>query len=199
MSFNELAATNTKFKFIINDEPYQDYLPVFTYKIFDNYKILGVFASKAQAYSYYDYYAGDFVNETATLDNFLSLSKYFLIDQADTMDSNCMTSLGRTNESTKDFKNEVYASYYNRTANAVKMWITTWGTQNICPGDRVEVLFGQGVSSGNLATCQYSGKWLVEKTIQSFGKTNRMKILLMRNGLDTDKATSLLEATKVAT
>jgi hypothetical protein len=199
MSFNELAAGSTQFKFIINDDPYQDYIPVFTYKIFDNYKILGVFASKEQDYSYYDYYAGQFVNATATLDNFLSLSKYFLIDQSDTTDSNCMTGLGRTNESTKDFKNEVYASYYGRTANMVKMWITTWGINNICPGDRVQVLFGQGVASGNLATCQYSGNWLVEKLIHSYGKTHRMKVLLMRNGLDTDQDCTLIKAQKEAT
>jgi hypothetical protein len=193
-SHNELVNESTKYKFVINDDPVKDYIPVSKYKIFDNYKILNVFGGKEQAYSYFDYYNSQFVDTSADLSNFLSLSKYFLIDGSDTEDSNSVTGLGRTNESTEDFKNEVYAAYYGRVANSVKMWITTWGIPNICPGDRVEILFPQGTSAGALASYQYNGYWLVERIVHSFGATHTMNVLLSSNGVTTDTATTLMPA-----
>ena len=195
-SYNELAAEGVKYKFMIGDSSVQDFIPVFSYKIYDNYKIFGVFASKKQEYSYFDYYNNAFVEAEETPDNFMSLSDYFLIDNSDTEDNNSIGNLGRSNELTTDFKNEVCASYYGRLNNMVKMWITTWGISNICPGDRVQVLFAQGVASGSIASYQYSGYYLVERIVHSFGDTHRMKVLLSRNGLDTDKYTTLMQATK---
>lgn len=194
-SLGELVATQQPVaKFIINDEPFEDYLPVYEYEIFDNYKIFGIMGSKRQEYGYYDYYNSRWINASEQAESLLSLSEYFMIDGSDGLFSDTITELGRNHEFTRDHRGAVRRVYHDRLMGLVKMWILVWGNATIMPGDLVQILFGQGVDSGNIATYQYSGYWLVERVVNMFGDTFRTKLLLTRNGLDTDVDTSLLKA-----
>lgn len=197
-TLEDLYKGNVIYKFIINDEPVQDFFPVLDYEIIDNYKFLGIFGAKAQKYSYFDYYGSQFVNSEVTVGDYYSLTDFFLIDGGDSLDSTPYQDIGRNNELTRDFHNFVKAKYYSRLNNLVKMWIYTWGLSNIVPGDIVKVLFAQGKESGNLQGYQFSGYWLVERVVHMLGDTHRMRLLLTRNGVDTDKGadTSLLQATR---
>jgi hypothetical protein len=183
-------------KFIVNDEPYKDYNPVVDYSIYDNYKMIGIFGSKKQEYGYYDYYTSKFVINNETYSDFFSLSKYLMIDGNDSEESNGLFDLGRNNEFTNNFKENVRSSYHNRLVDLVKMWIVTTGNPNIVPGHLIQLLFGSGLHAGNPASYQYSGYWLVEKVVHTFDDAFRTKLLLTRGGVDTDINTTLLPATK---
>jgi hypothetical protein len=194
-SLQELCKAAVKYSFIINDERMENFLPVFDYSIFDNYKIFGLFGAQQKGFNYFSYDDGEYKSETTNLDNFLSMADYFAIDAGDTVDSTTPY-FGRTNEFTGDFTGRANANYHKRVSELVKMWILTWGLPNVAPGDIVRVLFGQGVATGELFSYQYSGYWLVERVVHLIGSTHRTRLLLTRNGLDTDKDTTLLKASK---
>jgi hypothetical protein len=195
-SLYELVKQSVSYKFLVKPTQYKDMLPVFNYSIFDYYKIHEVFASKKQSYSYFDYDTSTFIQAEENAQNFESLSDYYLIDRNDSEGSNALTDTGRSNDFTKDFKGMVRSSFSNRLMDLVKMWITTRGLQNIVPGQTIQLIFPHGMESGNLYSYQYSGYWLVEKVVHNIGDTFLTKLLLTRNGLDTDKATTLLKSTK---
>lgn len=195
-SLKELYAGQVKYKFIVNDNPVQDYLPIVDYEIIDNYKLFGMFGSRRQSFGYYDYYASRFIEGYLEANDFYSLADYHLIDSNDTLDSARVQKVGRSSEFTPDFKNVVKYNFHNRLNDLLKMWVYTWGVPNICPGDVVQVLFGQGQVAGELQSYQYSGYWLVERVVHMFGSSHRMRLLLTRNGIDTDKDTTLLKAAR---
>ena len=195
----ELISQPIKHKFIVSPEGQDDNLPIFNYSIYDYYKLHEVFASKKQNYSYFDYDTSQFVSGEEDVQDYLSLSDYWLIDRGDDENSNTLLDLGRSNEFTSDFKGRVKSSYSNRLMNLVKMWITTVGISNAVPGSVVQVLFPHGFSNGELYSFQYSGYWLVERVTHNIGDVFMTKLLLTRNGLDTDKITSLLKSEKTRT
>lgn len=194
----ELMQNAPEYSFIVDQDAVEDYKPILDYTIYDNYKVLGIFGSKKQGYSYFDYYNDAYVEgEEQAVDSF-SLSDYFLIDKGDSEDSHMISNTGRSNEFTLDFEGKVKSNYHNRLANLVNMWITTWGLPNIVPGTVVKVLFPQGLvtTPEYMFSYQYSGYWLVERVVHSFVETFRTRLLLTRQGMDTDKDTSLLAATR---
>ena len=182
-------------KFIVAPEGAEDQLPIFHYAIFDYYKLHEVFASKKQDYSYFDYDTSEFIDAQEDVQDYLSLSDYWLIDRDDDENSNSIQDLGRSNDFTANFKGRVRSSFANRQMNLVKMWITTIGLSNMTPGKVVQVFFPHGADAGNLYSYQYSGYWLVERVVHNIGDTFMTKLLLTRNGLDTDKETTLLKST----
>jgi len=183
-------------RYVVADEPYEDYLPVFDYEIFDNYKMLRIFGSKKQEYQYFDYYNTEFVTSEEVYSDVYSLSKYFLIDSNDPETSDNMSDFGVNNDFTRDYKGNVRSSYHARIMSLVKMWITVWGNPDIAPGHLILLLFAQGLQTGSPESYQYSGYWLVEKVVHSFGDTFRTKLLITRNGIDTNLDTTLLVAGK---
>ena len=197
-SLSEMIEAPVKYKFILSGSPSEGRYPIFNYSMFDNYKIYGVFASRYQNYSYFDYDTSEYINNSETVMDYNSLSDYYLMDQEDAPENdhgNKMQDTGRSNDFTSDFKGYVKGSYGNRLINLVKMWITTEGLPNIIPGEIISIFFPHGVSTDNLYAYQYSGYWLVEKVVHNCGDTFYTKLLLTRHGLDTDKGTSLLQAT----
>lgn len=196
-TLKDLFKQGIKYKFIVNNNPVEDFYPAFDYEIFDNYKIFGTFGSKKQTYYYFDYFTSEFKTGEIEATEMYSLSDYFLIDSDDIQDSNSIDTLGRNTESDEDFKYFAKGKLFNRLNCLAKMWITTWGIPNIAPGDLVQVLFAQGKEIGSLQSYQYSGYWMVERAVHSFAGTHRTKLLLTRNGVDTDKGTTLLRATDV--
>jgi hypothetical protein len=193
-SMEDLFRANVKYKFIVNDVPVKDYFPIVDYEVMDNYKLFGIFGGKQQDYSYFDYYNSQFVQSNIDAQSFFSLTDYFLIDGDDIVQGDTIQETGSSNEFTRDFQNIVKANYYRRLNSLVKMWVMTWGLPNIAPGDVVQVLFAQGQVSGSLQSYQFSGYWLVERVVHMFSDTHRMRLLLTRNGVDTDRPTTLLKA-----
>lgn len=195
-SLDELISSAVSYKFILSDRPYEDRYPIYNYSIIDNYKIHNVFSSRHQDYSYFNYDTSTFTTGEQDVQDYLSTTDYFLIDQNDNDSSNYLWQTGRSNEFTSDFAGPVKNSFYDRTNNLVKLWITTKGIPNICPGETVEVFFPQGAVGDSLYSYQYSGYWLVERVVQMIGDTYLTKLLLTRTGLDTDKKNTLVKATK---
>jgi hypothetical protein len=192
-TLDELIAKKRIYKFIVNQEAIEDNIPVLSYSIFDNYKMFGLFSSKKQAYGYFDYTNSEYVTgENDALDS-LALSKCFLIDKDDSETSDRIINTGTNSDFTNNFTGLTNNNYKNRLNGLLKMWITTPGMANLTPGQTVQVAFGRG--TGMIEEYQYSGYWLVERIVHSFGDTYLSNILLTRNGVDTREKTTLLEAT----
>jgi len=193
-SLEDMTQSNPLYNFIVNDEPFNDYIPVMDYKIIDNYNVLGVEGIKIQEYGYFDYENSQFVIKQDTYQDFFSLSDYLMVDVDDSGNSQTIFDTGRANDFSPNFVGRVRSEYYTRLNNLTKIWITTWGLPNIIPGNVVKLLFAQGVVAGSLATYQYSGYWMVQRVVHTFGKTYLTKLLLTRAGVDTDQSTSLVKA-----
>lgn len=192
-SISEMIENKPSYKFILNAYQNQDQYPVFNYYVYDNYKLYGTFASKAQGYSYFDYENSKFTEFTESVTDYEVLSDYYLIDKSDSVDSNSINNTGRSNDFTPDFQGYVKGSYGNRINSLVKMWITTQGLANITPGQVIQMFFPQ--SAINIYDYQYSGYWLVERVVHNVGGSIFLtKLLLTRAGVDTDKGTTLLKA-----
>jgi len=185
---------SVKYQFVVNDTALEGYYPIYDYNLQDNYMLYGLFGAKARSNGYFDYNSSEFVETRSTIQEYLSLTDYFLVDNADSEDSNGSFCHGRSNEFTEDFKGRSKGDYFSQLTDLVKMSILTQGLPNIAPGVVVKIFFPQGVSTGNVYGYQYSGYWLVEKVIHTFGDTFRTRLLLTRNGVDTDKDTSLVVA-----
>lgn len=195
-SLPEMIGDDISYKFILNDTPYQDQRPIFEYYIFDNYKLYGIFGTREQDASYFDYANSRYVRYTESVQNYLSLSDFYMIDKSDSTDNNELNDTGRSTDFTADFKGKVKSEYGTRLISLVQMWITTQGIPNAVPGQTVQIFFPHGAESDSLYSYQYSGYWLIERVVHNLGDAFLTKLLLTRHGLDTDKATSLLTATK---
>jgi len=194
-SISEMMADEVSYKFILNDTKFQDQLPIFAYYIFDNYKLYGVFGTRKQDASYYDYTNSQYTSYSENVTDYYSMSDFYAIDKSDSSDNNEINDTGRSNDFTLDFKGKVKGEYGNRLASLVQMWITTQGLPNAVPGQTVQIFFPHGAASDNLYSYQYSGYWLIERVVHNLGDAFITKLLLTRQGLDTDKNTSLLSAT----
>lgn len=193
-SISEMGKDPILYKFILSDKEYEDWLPIYKYDIYDNCKIYGSFASKKQGYGYFNYDTSTYVTGTETATDLTSLTDYFLIDKNDTEYSNTLIDNGRTNEFTSDFKGKVRSSYHNRLMGLSKMWITTKGISAIQPGETVGIFFPYANASKDLYSYQYSGFWLIERVVHNIGSTFLTKLLLTRNGLDTNIKNTLVKA-----
>jgi len=193
-SLEDMSQSDPTYKFIINDEPYKDYRAVSDYRIYDNYNVLGTKGVREQNYGYFDYEVGQWVAAQDNYRDFFSLSDYIASDIQDPGEGQAIFDTGRTNEFSWNFLGRVRSEFYTRINDLTKLWITTWGIPNIVPGEVCKVLFAQGLMNGNLATYQYSGYWMIERVVHTFGDTFITKLLLTRAGIDTDQYTSLTPA-----
>jgi len=195
-SLEEMIAGPIVWKFLYRDIPdvENDLRPIFEYKVYDNGRAFGIFGSKEQAYSYFDYSTGTYVSEdTGDIElEYPSLSEKFLIDKEDPTDS-ISFHLGRSNDFTQTFRGRAVGQHYRRLNGLVNLWITTWGIQNAAPGDVVKLYFPEPDREDAALASQYSGLWLVRKVIHSMGYSFFTRLLLSRCGVDVDDNTSLLE------
>ena len=194
---SELHATPIRYKLIVGHKHYEDYVPVVDYKIFDNSQIVTDFGALNQSYSYYDYSSGEIVNSSVDISDCPSLSELFLVDKDNTNESVNMSKLGRSNSFTPNFKGKIRNDYFDRLTNLIQMWASTWGLENISPGDIVKVVFSEALDRANLFIYEHSGYWMVKRVVHIIGQSFMTNLLLTRCGIDTELATGLLEATKV--
>ena len=155
----------------------------------------GAFGNQTQEYTYFNWNTGTFIFNTLNVQDYYSLSDYFLIDKSDLTTSNEMSASGRTNDFDGEFQGWAEGSYTNRLIDLVKMWITTQGLPNAVPGQTVQIFFPQGAASDNLYAYQFQGFWLIEEVVHNCGDMFITKLLLTRQGVDTNNSTSLLPAT----
>ena len=106
-----------------------------------------------------------------------------------------MSASGRTNDFDGEFQGWAEGSYANRLVDLVQMWITTQGLPNALPGQTVQIFFPQGAASNNLYSYMAQGFYLVKSVVHNCGSIFTTKLLLTRQGVDTNVSTSLLPAT----
>ena len=185
-----------KYQFVINDEAIQGHYPIYDYNLQDNYMLCGLFGAKVRSNGYFDYNSSEFKETENTIQEYLSLTDYFLVDSEDSEHSSGNLFHGRSNEFTEDFEGRSKGDYFSQLTDLVKMSALTQGLPNMTPGMVVKIFFPQGALVGNIYGYQYSGYWLVEKVVHTFDDTFRTRMLLTRNGVDTDKDTSLIPASR---
>jgi len=159
------------------------YYPVFGYRILDNYKTIGIYGLKSSKYTYFDYDNSEFTWGSIDIQEYPSLTDYFMVDQNDP-DTSLDPSTGQSNSFTSDFRGKVLNKYFKDLTDLVKLEIVTWGLEDLCPGDIVKVKFGYPPVVDYTMSLVYQGFWLVERVIHVLGPSYMMKVLLTRNGID---------------
>lgn len=195
-NIGELNLAPIQHKVIIGYKHCEDYIPVVDFEVFDNSQVITDFGALSQLYSYFDYTNGRLVESSASTLDCPSLSELFLVDK-DNTSQNKMINLGRSNSFTSNFKGRVEGNFFDRLNGLIQMWISTWGLENVSPGDIVKVVFSEALERANLFIYQHSGYWMVKRVVHIIGQSFMTNLLLSRCGIDTDLSTSLLEATKV--
>ena len=199
----DFYSQRVKYNYINTFDPQQDEdsgevrYPIFEYKAYDNYKVIGDL--KRQDYSYFDYDNSEFKvdsidvkDNVVSQDDYYSLTKYFLIDKDDVEDSGVGIAAGRGNDFSPNFKGRIKGNYYKRLNSLSKFWITSLGLEDIYPGDIVRIQFLDDPSM--MMSYQYHGFWMVERVIHMIGYQFATRLLLTRSGMNTMETTSLLEA-----
>ena len=203
-SYSDLLNDGIKWQFAFGDSLYQDVFPIYNYEIVDNYKYLQSLGTNQQSYVYFDYETSKWVNETLNIADVESLTPYFMIDSNDSLTDHQYTELGMSNSLTEDFHGKVNSVYETRVNSLTKIWVTTSGNYtdangntffDIRPGDLLQLEVPSDPSQA--FNYQYSGYWLIERIILSFGSTLQMKMLLTRGGVTTSTQTTLLKATNI--
>jgi hypothetical protein len=210
-SLNDLLLALPKYKFILSPNPIraqltntsemETFLPITDYRVIDNYKLLGVSGCKQQDYMYYDYYNSGFKKSSILArggsNPYISLTNHFLIDEEDvTTESKSIDSCGRSNDFTRDFKGLATNTLHKRITDLSKIWITTYGIDDIFPGDIVEIVRFPNlvIDVSHPGASIYTGYYLVERVVHVIGHNYVTRLLLTRNGINTILPTSLMKA-----
>lgn len=195
-NWNELVRESVKYRYIYGDKPSKpNVLNVFNCKSYDNYGVFGSLGLKNQKYSYFDYWDSEFKENSVNLDNMQSLTKYHLIDNMDTDESE-MIYYGRNSEASVNFEERATSILYNKAQNLSKMWVDTYGNAKIQPGEIIQIEFGHNINE-DPTNYQYSGLWMIERVIHILEKSFFTRLLLTRNGVDTERITTLMKAKNV--
>lgn len=195
-SIDEILLSDITYRFMVGATPFEGFYPVSEYRIFDNSPFRSFFCSRTADYRYFDFLRGQYVSSTSIdLEDCPSLSEYYLVDKEDdTNMSVCF--LGRSNDFTSNFSGRVGQKFHDALTNSIYMWISTWGIEDISPGDIVQVLFSESFSRGKSFVYQHSGFWMVKRVVHILGNSFLTNLLLVRCGVDTDVETSLTQATE---
>jgi len=181
-------------KYIVGAQPYEDFMPVSEFRIFDNSGLLTSLLGKQETYNYFNYETGEYTSGSTAIEDCPSLSEYYLIDKDSDVAIESIRSMGSSNEFTSDFQGESRNRYYKHVTGFIHMWISSWGTENISPGDIVHLHFADAFSQGNLSVYQHSGLWMVKRVVHVLTNSYMTNLLLTRCGIDTDMNTTLLPA-----
>lgn len=192
-SLDELLSTPVGYKFLIGSQPYQDFFPVSHYRVFDNSQLFADIAGQFEAYSYFNWDTGQYVERRVLITECPALPEFFLVDSDNENDSFLYTCTGRSNSFTDDFQGRVQNDFFRRVNSNVSLWVSTWGIEKISPGDIVQVVFSEALERNDLASYQHSGVWMVKRVVHIVGASFISNLELVRCGVDTDIATSLLE------
>jgi hypothetical protein len=184
-SLDNLFSGPTKYNFIVGEEPMEDHFPILETSVIDNSTFLSSFGSSDQNYGYFDFEQGKFVSGSVSIDDCPSISEYFLVHKNSCSTGQPFYKLGRENDFQDCFSGKIKNTYYSRMSNLIHMWATTWGLENIAPGDIVRVVFGEELKRGKMYVYQHSGYWMVKRVVHLIDTTFCTKLLLTRGGIDT--------------
>ena len=204
----DFAAAGPKYNFLLGTTVYQDtasnttYYPVVQYKIFENYKALGVLGTRRHESEYFDWATSQFVRNTYDiigndneLDDYFSFTEYHQIDQDDPADANLgVKDTGRSNAFTSDFAGKTMNQFHRNITDLQKIWINVLGLENIYPGDVVLIEYVE--QKLPQLSYQHQGYWMVERVVHLVGHAFMTKLLLTRNGSNSAIETRLLPASK---
>ena len=196
LSHQDMMASPAKYKFMVRDDAFEDYLPILDYQIEDNYGLCGLFGARNQEVEYVDYYSTTKKTDTYPLTGLPTLTDYYLVDGNDSTGSDSLQNNGRSNDFTPNFQGKTKSAFYGRLMELSKFWMLTYGLPNVAPGDVVQVVFSYAMDGGNLARYQFAGLWVVERVVHCITNAFRTKLLLRRSGIDTDVPTTLIKSTK---
>jgi hypothetical protein len=172
--------------------------PISEYKVFDNYKLLGSLGCAGRNYSYFDFDNSKFVMSSIDYTDYYSLSQYFLIDSEDSKNNNIGIATNcRSNAFTSNFSGLIQSMYYRDLDSLSKIWITSIGIEDICPGDVVLLKFVGEMALADITSHSYRGYWVVERVVQILGKSFQTRLLLTRSGIDTDRDTTLVSSSNI--
>lgn len=194
-SLKELYSQKVKYTFSdipvasYDGEADKIYYPILDFKAYDNYKLLETSGCKQVDYGYFDYDEGTYKLNSITVDNYYSLTQYFSINQDSTTDNVGETDTGRSNDFTSDFEGKSKGTFFKKINNLSMFWITTWGLEDIYPGDIVRLQFLK--DPVNMLSQQYHGFWMVERIVHLLGQVFGTRLLLTRNGINTVEDTML--------
>jgi hypothetical protein len=199
-SLNDFVGLEPINNFAFFREKVEDYYPIHEYRMIDTLTSFHIGGYAKQPYAYFDYFNGKFVTNELDVQDYYSLTEKFLIDgNRSDQDMSQISDIGRNEDYDKTRIGYVKDKYYRSLTALSKMWITTGGMQNICPGDIVLVAFPGPTVDGKVLDYQYSGFWLVEKIVHSFGSSYISKLLLTRNGVDSTIQSTLIPASRKKT
>ena len=195
-SLASLLEESNKYDFVYSGVPQKDALPIYSFQAVDNFEVLNTLGVGKQLYSYFDYENGEAVDAELGLTEagFKSLAQYYSYDpQIGT--EGLRKFYGRTNAFESDYDAWIKGPYEKKVNTLGQLWVNTMGVTDIRCGDIVKVVFLANAKS--LASCQYSGYWLVLRIIHHFADTYETRLLLTRSGVNTDVETRLTKATFV--
>jgi len=192
MSYDELLQSSVQWQYAWGDQDYENVEAIQTYEIIDNYKYLQVLGTQQQSSTYFNYATGQWVTNIAPLSKVPSLTPFYLVDSNDPVVDQIYLDTGRSNSFTSNFSGKVNSIYETRIHSLTKLWIVGQGNFALRPGDIVQVEAPS--DPNNTFQYQYSGFWMVERIVLSFGDTLHMKLLLTRDGITTSSSTTLVPA-----
>ena len=193
-SINELFMAPVAANLIVGHKSFEDFIPVTDHRIYDNSQLLADFGASQQSYSYWDYENGTCVTGSVSLDDCPALSDFFLVDSDREADSLTLLGSGRSNDFSPNFQGRIRNMFYRKNTEAIHMWASTWGVENLSPGNLVKVIFSDAMGHGELFVYQNSGYWMVKRVVHLLGSTFMSNLLLTRCGIDTDNDTTLQES-----
>lgn len=194
-SLNELLPTPVKYRFIVGHRGHQEFYPVSEYRVIDNSPFLTDFGGRSQRYAYFNWDTGTYITDSVGIDDCPALSEFFLVDSDNDSNSVLYTRTGRSNEFTSDFDGRIRNDFYRRVNSNIAMWISTWGIENVSPGDIIQVVFSEALERDDLFLYQHTGLWMVKRVVHIIGSSFMTNLELIRCGIDTNISTTLLETT----
>jgi len=202
-TINDMLSVKPKYLFapisnvIVSDKAVT--LPIVDYKIIGNYGLQRTTGSQYQAVGYHDFDTGRYrMSQSSVSGNddvakdVIGSTSHFYIDKADSKISSApIFSTGRNNSNTSDFSYYSAGKLHKKMINLSKLWITTWGTHDLYPGDTAYVSSLDPTTPNDVWQGQFTGKWLIERIVHTFDSWHRTKVLLTRNGLNVDTNSTL--------
>jgi len=207
-TLNELVRAKPKYRFTnattayVDNDSNETYYPFLKFRAFDNHKFLGVDGAKNFNYAYFDYDTSEYKasellleGNTNSTEDFFSLTQYHSIDGNDDInESNTFFDTGRSNDFTSNFIGKSKSEYHRKLLSLNKLWITTWGFEDIYPGDMIELRFLSEMNSERMTDYIYNGFWMVERVVHRLGNVFTSDLMLTRNGIDTMQDNTLVQA-----
>jgi len=196
-SLSEILSSEPRYNFIVGPKPYENFYPVVDYKIFDNSPLISDLGARSQSFGYFNYNSGEYVDDSIVINDCPSLAKNFLVDKDNRNDSVYIHKLGRNNLFTSNFHGKNGGSFNRRINGFINMWISTWGLENVSPGDIIRLIFSESLVRGKLFLYQHSGLWMIKRVVHVFGSSYMTNLLLTRAGVNTDVPNTLIPATNI--